>query len=446
MTARRAGSAVLAVSMVGLPLAASGAGFALIEHGVSGLGNAYAGGAALAEDATTVFFNPAGMTRLPGKQLVIAGNVIGPGVEFRNGGSTVTSLAGVQPIAPGIGYGADGGEAGVDVLAPSFYYTQALTDRLTVGVGVDSPFGLKTDYEQGWVGRYHALKSALTTIGVNPSLAYRVTDGLSVGAGFSVLYSDVELSRAIDACALAGRPGLCDARSTVTGDDVSLGFNFGLLYELSPDTRLGFAYRTWKNPELEGEGEFVFHPLTPAPLRAAMVARGLVDGTGATAELPLPDTLSLSLYHALTPRWAVMGDVSWTEWSALDSIPIDFDSGLPSSLDLNYQDSFRFGVGLTYKPGASWLWRIGVAYDEEPVRNESTRTPRLPGNDRLWLAFGGSYSPHKDLSVDFGYAHLFVDETGIDNSITENGVTHRLTGEYDLSVDIVGVQANFRLN
>jgi len=444
-------AAALAACLGAVTQGVGAAGFALIEHGASGLGNAYAGGAAIAADPTTVFFNPAGMSRLQGKQIAGAVDFVSPDIRFDNGGTTVQAGALRATISPVSGSSADGGQAGVDAWIPSFYYTQAIDERVTLGIAVDAPFGLATEYDQGWVGRYQAVKSKLMAVNVNPSVAVKVADGMSVGAGLSVLYSDVELTRAIDACARIGLPGACDASSKVSGDDVSFGFNLGLLYEPVEGTRVGFAWRTWQNPELEGDGEFSFSPGTPRLLLLGLQASpalgggGLVDGTGVNAELPLPDTLSLSVYHALTPEWAVMADVTWTEWSVVDSITINFDSGAKSTLDLNYQDAFRYAVGVTYTPGGAWTWRAGIAYDEEPVRSQNTRTARLPGNDRVWLAVGGNYRPRADLSIDFGYAHLFVDDTAIRHTESEsNGrVSNTLAGSYDLAVDIVGVQANW---
>jgi long-chain fatty acid transport protein len=459
----RLGAALMAGLVGGVSQAASAAGFALIEHGVSGLGTAYAGGAAAALDPTTVFFNPAGMTRLAGSQVAVGANFIDPDIEFSNAGSSRrVGAAAPSPIAPAPGAGPDGGDAGSGVLVPSFYLTHQLDDRWTLGLSVDAPFGLKTEYDRGWVGRYHAINSEIRTVNLNPSVAWKAAPGLSLGAGFSVLYADVELSQAVDSCAFA--PFSCDTHSELSGDDVGYGFNLGLLYEISDQTRIGLAYRSRVELELEGEAEFTFDPLASlipvAPgtslrdLLATPVSQGgqgLVDGTEIAADLTLPDSLSLSAYHAFSPAWAVMGDITWTQWRLVDTIGIDFDSGARRSLDLDYTNSFRYGLGVTYTPTPAWTWRVGVAYDEEPVRNEYTRTPRLPGNDRLWLAFGASWTPREDLTIDFGYAHLFVDDAEVENTVESvNQVTgavtatHTLEGKYDLAVDLVGLQATWR--
>jgi long-chain fatty acid transport protein len=423
-----------------LAAGAQGAGFALIEQGASGLGNAFAGGAAVADDPTTVFFNPAGMTRLPGTRGTLAAHLVMPSAELADG--RLRTVPAVGPPSPArIG---DGGDAGASVVVPNAYLTGQLGERLYAGIGLNAPFGLVTEYDAGWAGRYHAIKSQLRSVNVNPSLAYRVSDRLSLGAGLSAQYVDVELTRSIDSCARLGLPGACDTFSSIEGDDWSFGFNLGLLYSPGEDTRVGVAYRSRVDQDLEGTGHFAFSPNTPPPLAAALRAAGFVDGTGVRAELPLPDSLSLSVHHQVDPRWAVMGDLTWTHWGRLDTVLIRFDSGLTSTLDLHYQNSLRYSLGLDYRASERWTLRGGLAYDEEPVRDAQTRTPRLPGNDRLWLAVGASYRPSPDFTVDLGLAHLFVRDASIDNTVTDATGSYTLTGEYSLHVDIASVQLNWR--
>lgn len=452
-----AAAAAIAATLGASAQGAAAAAFGLIEHGASGLGNAYAGGAAIAADPTTVFFNPAGMTRLPGTRVALAINYVNPKIDFHNDGSSVQAgPLPAAPIRPGPGDSASGSDAGNAASIPNAYLTHALSEQVTLGLAIDAPFGLVTQYDSGWVGRYHAIKSDLRTINLNPAVAVKLDHGFSVGAGVSALYTEVELTKSLDVCAgrplaLGGpSPGTCDARSKVSGDDWSFGYNLGLLYELDDRTRFGIAYRKWMKPHVEGDGKFNFSSATPPQMLPALTAPsppglGLVDGTDASASVPLPDSVSISAFHALTPEWAVMADVSWTHWSVVDTIRIDFDSGAESPLALDYKDSWRYSLGVAYTPGGGPLtWRVGFAYDEEPVRNVSTRTPRLPGNDRRWLAVGVGYRVSDALSLDFGYAHLFVSDTEIRNRESSGALTHTLTGDYKLAVDIVGAQLNWQ--
>lgn len=412
------------------------AGFAIIEQSVTGLGNAYAGGAAVAEDASTVYFNPAGMTRVEGTQFVGGFHIISPTTEFEGG----AVVGGAVPVT-----GGDGGEAGVTGLVPNAYYVRDLGKGMKFGLGINAPFGLATDYDDGWEGRYHAIGSELLSINVNPALAFEFSDSLSFGAGINLQYIEVpELSQAIDfptvctglgIAGCAGVPTTNDGRADLEGDDWSWGFNLGLLYELSERTRLGLAYRSKVSHELEGTARFTG---TPAQLQALNV---FVNDT-VTADITMPETVSLSIYHEVSPHLAVMGDVTWTRWSRFDELRVKFDTSNQSDLVTpeQWDDSMRYSLGLNYAYSDRWTLRTGIAFDETPIPSAELRTPRIPGNDRRWLAFGASYRHSDEMVFDIGYAHLFVSDTPINNT---NSTAATLTGTYESSVDILSAQVRW---
>lgn len=415
--------------------AAQAGGFALMEQSVPGLGNAFGGTAATAEDASTVFFNPAGMTRLQGNSVSSGAYLIAPNVRFRNQGSTIVTGA---PLT-----GGNGGDAGIDSIVSNFYTTWSLSDRLKVGLGVNTPFGLAIEYKPDWVGRYQALNSRLITINVNPAIAYKVTDTLSVGAGLNIQYAEAQLTNAID-FGLIGRlsglrtlPQQADGKVAVVGDDWTVGFNLGLLYEPTKTTRFGVAYRSPITHNLKGEADFTV-PAVAAPL----AARGRFVDTGASAKLKLPDTLAFSVYHEVSPQWALMGDVTWTRWSRFEELRIKFDNPLqPDSVQPeDWRDTVRLGLGVKYNVNQKFTLRAGFAFDPSPVRR-NLETPRLPGGDRTWLSVGMSYQLSPSFSLDIGYAHLFVKDSPINQSSSTAG---NLVGEIQSRVDIVGVQINWR--
>jgi long-chain fatty acid transport protein len=228
---------------------AQAAGFALIEQNASGLGNAYAGQAAAAEDASTIFFNPAGMTRLGGKQLLAAAHAILPSAKFSDTGS---NNAPTQTE-----FGGNGGDAGTTALVPNVYFTMPLGKGITGGLGISAPFGLVTEYDNTWVGRFHAVKSDLKTININPSLAFKANDAWSVGFGINAQQAKAELSKMANYGALvADSEGL----AIVEGDDWGWGYNLGVLFEPRPDVRVGFSYRSKVDYELEGTVTYTNHP------------------------------------------------------------------------------------------------------------------------------------------------------------------------------------------
>jgi long-chain fatty acid transport protein len=385
-----------ALSLIALPGISLASGFALIEQSASGLGNAFAGGAASAEDASTIFFNPAGMTRLPNRQVAVALHLIDPSAKYSDG----------NPGTP------DGGDAGSLAAAPNFYYTMALSSSTRFGLGVNAPFGLKTDYDPGWAGQYSALKSDLKTINFNPSLATRLSDRLSIGGGLSLEYAKATLS------ANAGAPGIL----TVKGDDWGVGANLGLLYEVSDSTRIGLSYRSRIKHKLEGDASF----------SVATAANG-----GITADLTLPDIASVSVTTQASPALTLFGDISYTAWSVFDKLSVVRTSGAPlTSTTENWDDTWRFSVGATYKLNEALKLRGGLAYDQSPV-SDTYRTPRIPDNDRKWIALGVGCQASKQDVIDVGYAHLFIK----DPSLAQNAsLVVPLPGSYKFHVDILSAQ------
>ncbi len=434
-------------------LSASGAGFAIIEASVPGLGNAFAGGAASAEDATTIFFNPAGMTRIAGTQAIGAVHAIYPSAKFDNNGSSVTTTGfASEPIR-----GSDGGDAGQTIFIPNFYYKRDFFDaRLQFGLGVNAPFGLKTLYDSDWVGRYHAIKSDLKTVNINPSIAAKVWRGLSVGAGVSALYGEARLTRKLDACAsrtartfFGTQPGECDLLVDLDdADDWTFGGNVGLLYEFTENTRVGAHFRSKTKLELEGNAKFVYNDSTPGPLEQGLKASGLRD-TNAEADLKLPYTVSMSGYHAFNDKIAIMADATWTKWNRLDEVVIKFDNNAPDeTIDFDWQNAWRLALGATYTTDRNLILRVGVAYDESPVKGRQERSPRVPDNDRYWISAGLTWPASDNLRLDVAYAHISFKDAKIDrDQVTESfSVVHNLKGEYDSHANLFSAQLTYNFN
>ncbi|MGH8502259.1 MAG: OmpP1/FadL family transporter [Gammaproteobacteria bacterium] len=444
---RRAGSILVVLSAYCVGTQAMAAGFAITEHGASGLGNAFAGAAAAAEDASTVWFNPAAMTLLQGRQLSPALHVIVPRIEFQNEGSTLTPLVGNGPLS-----GGDGGDAGETILIPNLYYAQPLSDSFTFGLGINAPFGFTTNYEEDWAGRYHAIDTEVLTVNFNPNIGWKVNDSVALGFGLNALYFDGELSSAIDQSSIClgllgaacggiglGTPGnpATDGRVRFEGDDWGYGFNLGALFTVSENLRIGTSYRS--EIEIEARGDVDFENISPA-----FTASGLFADSGGSAEIDLPASLSVSALYQLTDAWSWLADVTWTDWSQFDELRVQFDNpAQPDSVtDESWDDSYRYSLGLRYQPDTIWTYRFGVAYDETPIPNKERRTPRIPDEDRLWLALGLSYAPVENLRLDLGYAHLFISDTEIENTL-ESQVPHVLRGNYELEADIVSAQLNW---
>ncbi|MDB5921074.1 MAG: rane protein involved in aromatic hydrocarbon degradation, partial [Betaproteobacteria bacterium] len=397
----------VAAALAAMASGASAAGFQLMEQNASGLGNAYAGQGASAQDASTIFFNPAGMTYLPGKNVVGAINAIRPSAQFSN---TTSTLAPLQTSL-----GGNGGDAGAWAFVPNAYFSWQLAPQLFVGLGLNAPFGLKTEYDPAWVGRFHAIESELKTININPSIAFRVNNVVSLGAGVSYQKADATLTNAVNYSAAAfGAGGVAllgaiggagkEGVAKVEGDDWAWGYNFGAMFDISPDTRAGVAYRSSTSYKISGTVAFSNRP--------ALLAGGLPDGP-VTADITLPATASVNLFHKINPQWELLADLSWTEWSRLKTLNIVRSTGaLLATTPLNWRDTWRVGVGANYNINNAWTLRVGTAYDQSPVP-DADRTPRIPDQDRVWLAIGAQYRLSKQAAIDFGYAHLFVKDGSV---------------------------------
>jgi long-chain fatty acid transport protein len=482
------------------PFAAQAGSFVLNEQSVSGLGSAFAGGAASAEDASTLFFNPAGLARLDHGELQLGLHLIVPSAEFRNQGSRYT-LPGT-PFDGLLILGTNGGDAGVNHIIGNLYVTQPIFRSpkygdLTVGVGITTPFGLETDYEPGWVGRYSALRTKFTTIDIQPTVAYRVFDRLSFGAGLDVQRASARLTQAIDfglaaqaplgqfyaalpailaargvpAAAIPGViaatrqayanagfvPGGRDGVSEIAGDDWSVGFTLGALLEYRKDGedngflqdgRIGVSYRSGIDHTLEGDAEFRRVPLitaagAPVQFPSPTAFQDIFFNQGATASVDLPDIFHVSIYQRFARQFAVMGDVTWTHWSRLKEVPIIFSNpGTPATvLNINYEDATRYAIGFEWYACKSLTLRTGVAYDETPIRSPEFRTPRIPDNNRVFFSVGAKWSPRDWMDIDVGYAHLFVEDPIASFSSSQG---HQLIGTYDAQVDIVSASVTLK--
>lgn len=394
------------------------AGFALIEQNASGMGNAYAGAAAIAEDASTIFFNPAGMTYIDGTQAAGALHLIKPNAEFKNDGS----VAGAgKPL------GGEGPNAGDLAFVPNFYFMTEVTPSIKAGLGVSVPFGLKTEYDDKWIGRFQADKSELKTININPSIAFKVNEQLSLGAGVSFMRAEAELTRAINA------GGLGERYITVKGDDWGYGFNLGAIFQMTADTRLGVAYRSKVKQKLKGDSESTFTAFNAVPTSTL--------NTDVTAKVDLPESFSASVFSKVNSKWDVMADVTWTRWSRFQELRIVRDNGTGSTLTVtpeNWENTMRYSIGVNYHYSDAVKLRAGLAYDEEAIKDEF-RTARIPGNDRKWLALGAGWKVSPVSTVDIGYAHLFVSDAKIDDNQLADG-NGRLTGDFKGSADILSLQ------
>lgn len=423
---------------------AHASGFQIKENSVKAQGRAFAGSGVAAGDASVVSNNPAAMVQFEGTTFQADVTVIDVGFEFEGGGTDALG----RPLT-----GGNGGDAGGVTPVPAMSLIHKFESTgLSVGAQVSAPFGLATDYDADWSGRYWADKSDVQTVDLTLSAALDViADRLSVGAGIVYERAEVTLSRNVDFGTLLfdqlppaqrplapsfARPQGADGHVEVAGDDTGMGWIVGVNLRPTDKLAIGVSYRSEIDHEFEGDAAWS----VPAPVRTSLDSRAqtsaLFRDGGVRADLTTPSVTTVSVSYQLTDDLTLMADYAETGWESLQEIDIDFDNADPNSAEEFGWDQTRFmSLGGEYKLNAAWTFRAGYAYDETPS-TLATRTPRLPDEDRTWYAVGASWQATPKLEVNFAYTYLELDTPRID---LIDGAGHHLVGEYDASIHLYGV-------
>lgn len=439
----------LALYCMGWSGPAQASGYALRDQSATAMGNAFAGATAGADDLSYMFYNPAALTRQTGSQIILGGAAILPNLTIRD--AQGTSGAGTP-----IGGNGGGSNAGESAFVPSLYglldlqQVFGLRQNVKLGVGVNVPFGLETDYRDGWVGRYYALHSKISTLSVTPTVAWEVLDGLSVAGGLNIQHVDARLTNAIDFGSIGqafGIPGAVptqqDGRARVSGDDIGYGYNLGVLYEPWAGSRIGAAYRSAIHHTLRGNSRF---RLDSDGVGAALQGQGLFQNGNVTADVTTPESVSLGLYHELTDEWAVMGEGQFTRWSQFKDLTLKFDNpSQPSNTtEHDWKDTWFFAAGATWRPDETWTLRGGAAFDQSPIPDK-TRTPRIPTDDRYLLSFGANYSPFPNLAIDLSYMHVFSKDGSMDLSASDqqSPFMGSFSGDSETDANVISVQVRW---
>lgn len=429
---------------------AGATGFQLREQSVKNLGRANAGSVVGNRDASVVSLNPAAMTSLDKNTFQADITIIDLDAEFSGGGSTLAGTALARPISGGNG-GDPGDNTAVPNIAAVFPLHGALAG-MTVGASIGAPFGLKTEYDPGWVGRYHALTSDLKTVDLTLSAALKSDEGISFGIGLIYERAEATLSKAIDfgtvICTNSGNPLNCvnpafpfragsyDGEIGVTGDSTSFGWIVGAQLE-HERLAVGISYRTEIDHALAGNVAFQRPPAVAAnPLLAGVFA----SSTGG-AQLTTPSIATLSVRYAVSDSLRVLADVQQTGWDSLDTIEIRRTDGtLVGTEEFDWQDSTFVSLGAEFDLGEAFTLRAGIARDQSPT-NDRTRSPRLPDDDRMLYSLGMTWNVSDSLSVDAAYQRITIDDPTV-NLVSPTGSS--LAGTYSGTADLIGVAGQYR--
>ncbi len=428
----------IAVAVGALSTQAMAAGFALNEQSVSGMGTSFAGRSSSADDATTLFGNPAGMSRLKREEVSFGLAAIHAKTDIDDTSAfTPQGQGGARaPVS-----GSNDGDMVPFTAVPMGYYVKPIDDKWAVGVGIYVPFGVVADYESGFQGRYHGDYSEVRVITIQPTVSYRFNEKLSVGFGPTINRIDGQLESASFSRVT---PGTNDGRVKVKGDDTALGFNAGLLYEFTPQTRAGITYHSKVKYKLEGDTRLSgagFDQLQAVGIQAS----GKYD---ASLDLDTPESVDMSISHDIDDQWTLYAGAMWTRWSRFESIIIEND-GIPVALQGNlapiveeqdWHDTWSYALGAAYKLNKEWTLRTGLALDQSPTNN-THRSPRIPTGDRTAVSFGLGWNPTDDITVDLAYSYLWEEETKVRRDVPSKGIYN---ADYKNSAHGFGAALSYR--
>ncbi len=438
---RTALAAAIAALLPAVLPSAQASGFAVQDQSAASLGLGHLG-VALSDDASTALSNVAATTELRGAHYALNLGGIRLGAKFSNQGSL--SPAGT----PATG----GAQASADGAAPllSFFYARPLAKDLSLGFALFTPFGLSTTYDSNWVGRYQVQKAELKTLSLMPSVAWRASDQLSLGAALNLIKTEATLRSAVDfgtvcfaaigptGCAGAGiLPQGADGTATIKGSSWDLGFQLAAHLRPADGTRIGLQYKSRMRPEVSGDARFA-NPTLPGPF-AALTQTPATSNGGIRSTLELPESVTLGLAQALNTDTELVAEYAWTRWSRLQDLRIRFANGAPDLVTrFGWQDTHKFGLGVKHRLDAQWLLRAGLETESSAV-SDANRNPVVPDSRRTFVGVGARYQSSPTTSWDFGYGHIRFARSSINNAVLGQGT---ITGRYALDSDHIGVQFN----
>ena len=394
------------------------------------------------DNASAAFNNPAALPALADQQLSFDAQYFMSSASFTNQGSTDAIS---QPLT-----GSNGGDPGSNTLVPGLYYSYRLSDRFGLGLTINAPFGLETEWDSStWVGRYQSVKTGIQTLNINPALGYKIDETWSIGGGISFQEAKAELSSAIDfgavcfalldptTCAGIGLPApqAADGFLKLEGEDTGIGYHLGLLYQTAK-TRIGVTYRSQINYTLEGDADFT------TPAQAAAFAPAFTDTQG-SVDLTLPEVASIGIAHHPSDQWAVFADATWTRWSRIKEYHIRFaNPAQPDQiLPRNWKDTWRLAVGADYKLNPQWMLQGGLAYAQSAIPDE-TFDPSIPTSDAYWLNLGTKYQASNSVTLSFGIAHIFFDARTINYT---GSYSETVRGTVDPELNVLNARLDLKL-
>lgn len=446
----------LSIMMMGASTLAMASGYHFGTQSVSAQSTANSS-AAEAADASTIFFNAAGMTKLEGTNFSGALSLVAPSVEYSNATGNYTSPGNPRPVAGAIS-GQTSGKITEDLIAvPQVYLTHQLNNTVTLGLGIYVPFASETEYQRNSVLRYNLNATSLKTMDINPTVAFKLNEQHSVAVGVIAQHAEATLRQ----YANFGAPianGSFDGYADVEGKDWGFGYNLAWMWDINDNTRIGLNYRSEIKHTLEGTAKWTRQTTPSGPLNTTL-ATYFPNSESASVKINTPESLSLHALHKLDRKTTLFGDITWTKHSRFSSAELVYgtDKTLAGQSKITYlnpkwKDTYKIAIGASYQLTEPLQLRAGIAFDKSPVPDDAHRLATMPDNDRYWFSVGGKYDLSKQSSVDFAYSYIHIKDAkaNVDGRCQTQGQTTCVSSQtvgsadYKSSAQILGVQYNHR--
>ncbi|MBU2896464.1 outer membrane protein transport protein [Vibrio hepatarius] len=431
-------SIAVAASLLSAAHTANAAGFQLAEYSATGLGRAYAGEAAIADNASAQWRNPAMLTYLPGTQVSLGAIYVNPNVDV-NG--TVDGSTSKNPTLPTSN--AASSDFADDAIIPNVYLSHKYSDQVAVGFALGTNYGMETNLGNDFAAAHFGNQASVTTMEANLNAAYQLNQQWSVGGGLRYVMGEGSFGAKTPENNIIGQ-SISAPKGTVLkymeGDDTAWGWQVGTAWQINQDHRIGFSYKSEVQLKLEGYATgFGFD---------SSLSNGNRDN--GTMDLALPATAELASFHQLTEKLAIHSSINWTDWSSFEKLEAQLDTFGSQMVKVeNWQDNYRVAFGATYQLEPKLTLRTGIAYDTSAV-SDKNRTITIPETDRTWLSFGASYAFSKQFTLDGGLTYILAKDAPITESRgyasddTAQDVGGQFVGETKGNIWLIGIQASYR--
>lgn len=422
-------SITVALSLLGTASTTHAAGFQLAEFSATGLGRAYAGEAAMADNASAQWRNPAMLTYLEGTQVSVGAIYVNPNLDVEG---DVNLYGNNTP--------ASSDDFAHDAIIPNFYLSHQYNDNVAVGLALGTNYGMETDLGTGFAASHFGNEASVTTMEANLNAAYKINDAVSIGGGVRYILGEGSFGATTPANNALSLPQDTTLKY-MEGDDTAWGWQVGTAWQINDDHRIGFAYKSEVELKLQGHAEgigFGFGTQLPQTRDNGYMY------------LTLPATAELASYHQITQQLALHASFNWTDWSSFEKLEAHLDTAGTHMVKVeNWEDNYRFALGATYQLQPQLALRTGIAYDTSAV-SDKNRTITIPETDRTWLSIGATYDWTKDFSLDAGFTYIIAKDApitesrGYDSDNTAEQVGGQFVGETTGNVWLIGLQANYR--